>query len=342
MNTTIEGEPPITAKNPTNGQLKSRRVHTGASKETLQIKTILVPLDFSGASMQALRYTIRLAESLGAAIHLVHVQPTDELTAITQAGHMMLDAADAVALMQDRLAEIQERHDVKFWPDNCHILSGRPYEQICKLASEIEIDLMVMPTRGHSGLQHLLLGSTAERIVRFAPYPVLVLHGAKYQAANVDDATDHAEFKLRTILVPVDFSPCSLAGAKYAARLARSTGATVRLLHVVYPYTEVFGLDRMGAYRTPLVQRATEIAEGQMAKLKAMKFLRGVTCEAEVRVGSTVDEISGESGRPGVDLLVTSTHGRSGFKRALLGSVAEHAVRYSECPIITVPSRGRF
>ena len=79
-----------------------------------------------------------------------------------------------------------------------------------------------------------------------------------------------------------------------------------------------------------------------MTKIKRKRFLRGLACETEIRVGPAVDEISNESGRPGVDLLVTSTHGRTGFKRALIGSIAEHVARYAECPVITVPSRGRF
>ena len=213
----------------------------------MQLKTILVPLDFSEASMQALKYTIGLAEKFRAAIHLVHVQPTDELTTIAKAGHLMLDCADAIALMQDRLAEVQHRHDVQFWPDNCHVLSGRPFEEVCKLAREIEADLIVLPTRGHGGLKHVLLGSTAERIVRFAPCPVLVLRGEKHQDTIPDEAAGKADFQLRKILVPVDFSKCSLVGARYAARLARSAGASLRFLHVVFPYSQFFGIDRVGA-----------------------------------------------------------------------------------------------
>ena len=53
-----------------------------------------------------------------------------------------------------------------------------------------------------------------------------------------------------------------------------------------------------------------------------------------------IDEIVGESREPGVDLIVTSTHGRSGLKRAVIGSVAEHVVQYAECPVLTVPSGG--
>ena len=64
-----------------------------------------------------------------------------------------------------------------FWPDFCHLCTGRPYEEICKLAREIAADLIVMPTRGYSGLKRVLLGSTTERVIRHAPCPVLVLRG---------------------------------------------------------------------------------------------------------------------------------------------------------------------
>lgn len=326
------GEPPIRA---------ARRSAPAFPGQSLTVKTILVPLDFSEASIRALRYSIGLAERFEAAIHLVHVQPTDELTAVARAGHFMLDCADAIALMQDRLAEIQIEQHAPFWPDNCHILTGRPYEEVCKLARELEADLIFLPTRGNSGLKHIVLGSTAERIVRFAPCPVLVLRGTEYRAAAPDNLAG-LPFKVRKILVPVDFSKASLAGVRYAARMARSTGAALRLLHVIFPFAQVFGIDRVGASSKSIIEVATETAAEEMTALKTMSFLRGVTCETEIRVGAAVDLISGESSQAEIDLLVISTHGRTGFKRTLLGSVAEHIVRYSECPVIAVPCRSRF
>ena len=137
----------------------------------------------------------------------------------------------------------------------------------------------------------------------------------------------------------MDFSECSLAGVRYAARLAKSTGATLRFCHFVFPYTQIF-MDRVGADITPLIVTAKATARKEISKLTGMNFLRGVSCETEIRIGSAIDEICQESSRPDVDLVVTSTHGRSGFKRALVGSVAEHVVRYSECPVIIIPSRG--
>lgn len=98
----------------------------------------------------------------------------------------------------------------------------------------------------------------------------------------------------------------------------------------------------MGSSSESVIQIATETAEEQMTMLKARKFLRDLGCETEVRVGPAAEVISSSSQQLGIDLIVTSTHGRTGFKRALLGSVAEQVVRYAECPVITVPSRSRF
>ena len=308
-------------------------------EQSLRIKTILVPLDFSRASMQALKYAIPLAKEFKAAIHLVHVQPADEMTALSRAGHLMLNCADAIALMQDRLAEVQRKHDVRFWPDNCHVVSGRPFEEICKLAREIEADLIVLPTRGHSGLKHVVLGSTAERVVRYAPCPVLVLRGAKYQSMVLDDAVGTTGLRPRKLLVPVDFSDCALTGVKYAARLAKSTGASLRLScrFPLYPGLS-FG---SGWRRRYAADRSSKDGRsGRHEHARANGILRGVPCETEIRTGPAIDEICGETEQPEIDLVVTSTHGRSGFKRALLGSVAEHVVRYAECPVIIVPSRG--
>jgi nucleotide-binding universal stress UspA family protein len=329
-----EGEPPVRTTRPGKPAAKP-----ALNVQGLQLKTILVPLDFSRASLQALKYTIPLAKEFGAAIHLVHVQHADELTAIENAGGLMLNCADSLALMQDRLSEALPNQE-GFWPDNCHVVSGRPFEEICKLAGRIDASLIVLPTRGLGRLKHVFLGSTAERVVRYAPCPVLIPRGARFQLITRNGSSAGARFTLGKILAPVDFSDCSLAGVRYAARLAQRTGATLRLLHVVFPHTEMLTLDRASGDLTTLARAAKVTARARMKKLMAMKFLKEVRLEVVIRTGSTVGEIWREAGRGDTDLIVISTHGRTGFKRALIGSVAEHVVRYSECPVLIVPSRG--
>jgi nucleotide-binding universal stress UspA family protein len=327
-------EPPVKAERyPIPG------AETSTDPRRLQIKTILVPLDFSRPSMQALKYAIGLAEEFKAAVHLAHVQPTEEFTAIVGAGHLMLDCADAIALMQDRLAEVQREHDVRFWPEHCHAPSGRPYEEICKLARDLDIDLIVLSTRGHSGLKHVFLGSTAERVVRFAPCPVLIPRGEKYRSLSTNLLGEAPRFQSRRILVPVDFSECCLVAVKYAAQLAARFNATLRLFHAVYPYPVTIGMDRLTAESTLLIKAARDNAQLEMDALKQSKRLDGIAAEIKIPAGHPVDEICAETRGNDVDLVVIATHGRTGFKRALIGSVAEQVVRYAEGPVVSVPSR---
>jgi len=298
-----------------------------------KIERILVPLDFSPASMEALDYAVSVAKQFRAVIHLVHVYPPDEASSVPGAGHLLLQSAEAIELLNEELTGIHRKRVEPFRPENCHVRSGRPYQEIINLAREIDADLIVLSTRGYSGLKHLLLGSTAERVVRGALCPVLVARKRKQKSKAADKT-----FTVRTILVPVDFSDCSLAGVEYAAFLAKRLFATLRLFHAMYPYVDYAIADRVGARLAPLAEAGQEAARIEMNALKQMDFLRGLSLQTEIGSGHAIDEICSAAGQPDVDLIVTSTHGRTGFKHAFIGSVAEHVVRYAECPVMVVPS----
>jgi nucleotide-binding universal stress UspA family protein len=293
-----------------------------------------VPLDFSPASVEALDYAVWLAKQFRAAIHLVHVYPPDEASSVPGGGHLLFETAEAIERLNEELTGIHLKHVPTFCPDNCHIRSGRPYEQIVSLARNIDADLIALSTRGHSGLKHLLLGSTAERVVRNAPCPVLVTRKRK-QKSKANSKT----FAIRTILVPTDFSQCSLVAVEYAAFLAKNLHATLRLFHATYPYTNYVFVDRAGVRLSGLAEAVEETARQEMDALKKMDFLRDVPVETEILPGSAVDEICAAAGDSEVDLIVTSTHGRTGLKHALIGSVAEQIVRYAGRPVLVVPSR---
>jgi nucleotide-binding universal stress UspA family protein len=298
-----------------------------------KIERILVPLDFSPASMEALDYAVSLAKQFRAATHLVHVYLPDEASSVPGAGHLLLQSAEAIERLNEELTGIHRKHVPTFRPENCHVRTGQPYQEIVRLACAIDADLIALATRGYSGLKHLLLGSTAERVVRSAPCPVLVVRKRKQKSKPASKL-----FAIRTILVPVDFSTCSLAGMEYAAFLAKSLHATLRLFYVTYPYADYVFVDRAGARLSGLAEAVEEAARQEMDALQQMDFLRGVPVQTEMRAGRAIDEICGAGGQPEIDLIVISTHGRTGFKHALIGSVAEHVVRYAECPVMVVPS----
>jgi nucleotide-binding universal stress UspA family protein len=333
----------LLAKRAKNGTL-SEAILVNSSSPTLlmspnpvipiQIKTILVPLDFSRASMDALDYAVSVAKQFHAAIHLVHVHPPDELSSVPGAGHLLLQSAEAVEFLNKQLAKIHRKRVPGFSPENCHVRGGRPYQEILELAREIDADLIIVSTRGRTGLTRVLLGSTAERVVRSTPCPVIVVRKRKQKPKAAGEA-----FAIRTILVPVDFSECSLAGVQYAAFLAKTLGAKLRLFHAMYPYADYVIADPVGARLVPLIEAEQAAAREEMEQLKRIDFLRDVSLQTEIRTGHAIEEICHAARQPDIDVVVTSTHGRTGLKHALIGSVAEHVVRYAECPVIVVPSQ---
>jgi nucleotide-binding universal stress UspA family protein len=310
----------------------------GINKGAIKIETLLVLIDFSAASMQMLDYAAALARRFHAKVHLVHIYSADEAALVPGAGDLMRQTAEE--LFSDRLLPGHREQVRSFSPQNCHVRSGIAYEEICELAREIQADLILLATRGHTGLKRVLLGSTAERVVRMAPCPVLVVRQKKQKSRSVSRPAKGkpVEFDIRKILVPVDFSQCSLAGAMHAALFAKTLDATVCFIHVIYPPGPLLA-DRV----TGEISRRNELeradARLNMEAFMKLDFLRGIECESEIRIGYPIDEICSESSRPDIDLLISSTHGRTGLDHMLLGSVAEHVVRYAECPVMIVPSR---
>jgi nucleotide-binding universal stress UspA family protein len=310
----------------------------GIDGQAIKIETLLVPIDFSAASMQMLDYAAALARRFHAKVHLVHVYPPDEAALVPGAGDLMRQTAEE--LFSDRLLPVHRKQVRSFLPQNYHVRSGIAYQEIGELAREVQADLIVLATRGHTGLKRVLLGSTAERVVRMAPCPVLVLRQKKQKSRAVSRPTKEkpVEFDVRKILVPVDFSQCSLAGAMHAALFAKRLDATVCFVHVIYPPGPVL-VNRVTGENSRRNELELADARLNMEAFMKLEFLRGIKCESEIRTGYPIDEICSESSRPDIDLIISSTHGRTGLDHMLLGSVAEHVVRYAECPVMIVPSR---
>lgn len=147
---------------------------TARKSELRGIKNILVPVDFSEASLRALAVAGQWAKQLGASIHMVYVI---EPPTIPQWGYVFL------ALREDKLRseakrqmEMLRRERPQDVPVTFEVLSGAGAEyEVCELAAKSRSDLIVMASHGWGKIKRALLGSTAERIVRHAPCPVLVV-----------------------------------------------------------------------------------------------------------------------------------------------------------------------
>lgn len=142
------------------------------------MKNVLVPVDFSSYSSEAVRQAAEVCRRFDAQLHLVHVVE-EVIPPVTEFGMGYPAYAESVTEMKERACK-----ELANWP-RCvdpfegavtrHILVGSAFESILELAKELPADLIVMGTHGRTGFQHFILGSVAEQVVRRAPCGVLVV-----------------------------------------------------------------------------------------------------------------------------------------------------------------------
>jgi nucleotide-binding universal stress UspA family protein len=183
-------------------------------------------------------------------------------------------------------------------------------------------------------LEHILLGSTAERVIRAAPCPVLAVRLGKMNGKGGTQGTG-GPVRIKRVLVPVDFSGCSLDALEYAAQLGLHVKATITLLHVMEPVA--YGLD-FSLGNTAERDQQRERIKVRLGKLTAALRSSGLTVDQIARGGLPTDAILEIARVQASDIVVMGTHGRRGISHVVSGSVAEAVLRKAACPVLTVRS----
>jgi len=146
---------------------------------------------------------------------------------------------------------------------------------------------------------------------------------------------------MKTILVPVDFSSCSREGLRYAIAFANEFEAKIILLHATY-VGYVYSCEGTAIYDIAGLQKAArKAAERRMRDLMRSLDFGAVKFETAFTDGSPVIDTCEFAKNHDVDLIITSTHGFTGFTHVLIGSVAEQVVRHAPCSVLVVPSHPR-
>jgi len=288
---------------------------------------ILCPIDFSAGSQTAMSVAVRLAWESDAELVLVHAWhvpppaipveytfPPQTLELLRDDAQRGLDAAvrDAAALGAKRVSSL--------------LLTAVPWRAIIDTLDDPTFDLVVIGTHGRTGVARILLGSVAEKVVRHAPCPVLTVH------------PDGESRPFLHVLCPVDFSDSSRLAVELAGGLVQPGGAGITLLHVVEAPVSYAGELRDPELVRDLDRRSAEHLEGWAAALRAKL---AVPVRTVCRVGwAGAETIAAIEHDPTIDLVVVGSHGKTGLKRLVLGSVAEKIVRHARRPVLVAHPRG--
>lgn len=296
----------------------------------MRLKKILFPTDYSPCAERALDHAVHMAHAFHAELHILHVKtqaryypnsytfsPPIDRTDIEE--QLRLPKTDTRA-MHSHLPEAEKLPMVDVEMEDEDVP-----EAIITYAKDASIDLIVMGTHGWRGWDRLILGSVAEKVVQLAPCPVFTIRDqGKKQAAD----------EPRRILVPIDFSDYAELTLVYARELAKAYDAHVDVLHILEEAAlpVVYGIEPVSV----AVPEIEERAYAALARRAEDIFGDVVPFDVHTGLGYPAHEITAFAEEHQNDLIVMATHGLTGVKHFLLGSVAEKVVRAAPCPVFSV------
>lgn len=293
----------------------------------MRFKKILCPIDFSPGSQHAMRVAVRIAGQADAQLVLLHAW---YLPALAYGGEYPVAPESVETLCEDDErgleAAAREAAELGARRVTTKFVTGTPWEQIIDtLAGDAAFDLAILGTHGRTGVGRFLLGSVTEKVVRHAACPVLV----------VRDRGEVTPFG--HVLCPIDFSETSRGAVEFAAELAAPGGAGITLLHVVELPVSYAGEPPLAGFVGDLDKHAAQLLEQWAAELRAKVTVPVAT---RSRIGSPGGQtLAVLDDDPTFDLVVMGSHGRTGLRRVLLGSVAEKVVRHAGCPVLVARPR---
>jgi len=301
-----------------------------------RLNRILMPTDLSEDAHAALRYASSLAKLSGAQLHVLHIMtvhaydPTMARTTLD--GLQGMIQAMEVHMTEEMEKRAKENVDESVQVETALVRSMSPYDAILQYASDNDVDMIVMGTRGKTGLSYVLLGSVAEKVVEYSTRPVLVVN--QHERNFVDtDGTIH----LDRIFCPTDFSDASKTASDLAAKMADAAHADLILAHVVPERLEQPVL--VGDQDIDGADEATKQAHARLVEEARRMFPNvGKPARTVMGRGPVPETLAHLARQDAVDLIVMSSQGETNLMDRLIGSVAGHLLRLSPCPVLVVKS----
>lgn len=273
---------------------------------------ILVAVDGSDASLHALQETFGLTRSW---ITVVSVIPPYEgdlrLVGVRNIQDLMRQPCEVALAKAAKMAEAEGA----FIKTVCEV--GEPHKSIADLAEGENCDLIVMGVRGQSLVQHALLGSITARVIGYSQKDILVV-------------PQGAAIGWDKMLLATDGSKHSRAAAERALDLAEAYGAELVAVSVQDLPASIYGV------APELAESMIQKQKGFVDEIKKLAEARQIRCTGLVREGEAHQVVLTLAQEHKARLIVMGSHGRTGIRRLLMGSVTERVICHSGCPVLVV------
>jgi nucleotide-binding universal stress UspA family protein len=297
-------------------------------------RRILVPLDGSKVAEQVLPYARYLAGTLKIPVDLLTVVDALGMTGSMETSNALnLDAFVAENVHRSE-AYLEKIGKTFTGVASSHmVMQGKPAEVVIEKAAGDSNTLIAMATHGRSGVDRWLLGSVAEKVLRVTTNPLLLVRATK-------DGKSDGEKVIKRITVPLDGSPLAEKVLPHVTALAKEMTFETVLLQA-YNFRQVIStfedyIPDWDVLEAEAMGEATSYLNGKVRELKGQGLIDVSTRASDKEPAQEIIDLAGEPS----SLIAMCTHGRSGLKRWVLGSVAEKVVRHSNSPVLVIPARG--
>lgn len=303
----------------------------GTARRRRAAGRLLLAVDFSTPSRNALDAAAALARDLGVGIVLLHVSPLKET--ILPKGSKVSRRTPAsppsdAAQLSAEWADALRGAGIAVEPVN---EVGDPASVILEQAKRRGCSLVVLASSGKGRLRSLLVGSTTQDLLRRSRLPVLVVPSRRPKRRAEEPAR-------KVILAAVDLSPAGDAAFAAALGLALDLKAQVRLLHVIHLPMPVASFPTAdAALSVDFLESQEDDAVAALADLASRARPRKVGVVPSVQVGDPASVILAEARLAGAALIVVASHGQSATRQFFLGSVAQAVVQLADRPVLVVP-----
>jgi nucleotide-binding universal stress UspA family protein len=304
------------------------------------LRSILVPVDGSPFSEQALPWALALCRASKANLRLVLVHHGLPAPESLEAERLHI-RADTIVRKEERdylIALVKRIKESGYSKVTRAVLTGQPGAALVEHVTEWGASLVVMSTHGRGPLARAWLGSVADYLVRHLTVPVFLVRPSKEQpSATPADLSN-------PIIVPLDGSTLGEAVLEPVSELCRLFGAELKLLEVVQPVALAVGV--MGSFPVDFDGHLTETwrkeAQDYLDDLVEQLKAKGLRASGAAALGESVYATILEQARgPDGKIIALATSGRGGFRRLALGSVADKVVRAADHPVLVCPGKGR-
>jgi nucleotide-binding universal stress UspA family protein len=293
------------------------------------IEVVFCAVDFSETSSVALTHATQLAARHRAGLVLGHVV---EPLPVVAYPILMVPADAELDLCQfanERLEELANTVRKSGLTVVTVLEQGPPGIHLIEMAEKAHADIVVIGTRGLMGFEHLLLGSTAEYVVRRSTCPVLTVHPANVSPRD----------PIEMVIVPTDLSPDATAAGDAFIRIfdgVERPRVVLVFADPTPPYLEPFQHQTLEKWGQP-DERKSDIDE-RMAPTVAKLTSAGFEVENAILDGGPVQAVTALAEERDADMIVMTTHGRSAVANMLVGRTAQRIVQHAPCPVLTLRS----